>query len=1048
MRCAFRSGLASLTAPALVLVVTGVSVAQDRGSVAGRVADDFGDPLAEVVVEALSVSGYRAVARTSVGGWYELPGLVAGVYSVAFSLEGYLPHAQSVTVRAGAPSTVGVSLVPVAPASLSGVVVDQQGLVLPGAMVEAVSPGAAPLVRTTDAAGRFVIRPVRPGSWSLVASLPGFVTERIRTDVAFAEAADVSLSLALDYALAEEVVVVGSRRQAGRRSVSDSLVPVDVLTAEELASQPHADMAELLRTLAPSFNVNTQPISDAATVVRPVNFRNLASDHLLVLVNGKRRHRSAVIAWLGNGISDGSQGPDVSVVPSIAVRQVELLRDGAAAQYGSDAIAGVVNFELRDAREGASVVVSTGSFLTPNAGDPATCGGSADAGASAHSCDGIGGRAGDYSLAANVGLPVGAAGFANLSLEYGAAEPTNRAVQRADAAALVGAGNRFVRDTAQVWGNPRVDGNLKVFANLGGQLGLLRPYGHAGYAVREVKGGFYYRHPYTRGGVFEGPAVDGVPGLLVGDRRAAESDGAVSAGCPVVPVVGGVPDAGLLAAVEAHPDCFTLYSRFPGGFAPQFGGRVTDASAVGGVRYVRADGFAWDASAGVGRSFIDHYMTHTVNASLGWDTPTVFRPGSAEQLDVNVNFDLAVPLRGGFHAAAGAEWRNETFALGPGDQASWAIGPYAAQGFSSGSNGFTGYRPDTAVGRWSRANVAAYADLERRDPADRWSVAGALRLERFADFGATLNGKAAGRYVLPAGFSVRAAASTGFRAPTPGQQNAFNVTTAFIGGRLVNRGVVPPTSAVAGVHGGRQLRPERSTHYAAGLVHQTPRVSLAADAFSVRVSDRLALSQEISLTVAEVAVLLSEGIVEAGNFPVFRFFVNDFATTTQGLDLTWSVRAGPGTLGGALSRTVTRVHSIAGRVIDDYRVATLERGLPGHRWQLWARAGWGRWTLLGRYNWYGSYWDSEDARNAEGIGAVSALLAYPVYPGRGVLDVEASLALSERTDLAVGVHNALSAWPAENPYAALTVGNRYGQFSPFGFDGAYAYARLGVRWGR
>ena len=225
-------------------------------------------------------------------------------------------------------------------------------------------------------------------------------------------------------------------------------------------------------------------------------------------------------------------------------------------------------------------------------------------------------------------------------------------------------------------------------------------------------------------------------------------------------------------------------------------------------------------------------MTHTVNASLGWDTSTVFRPGSAEQLDVNVNFDLAVPLRGGFHAAAGAEWRNETFALGAGDPASWAICPYAAQGFSSGSNGFT-------VGRWSRAN-AAYADLERRDPLDRWSVAGALRLERFADFGATVNGKAAGRYALPAGLSVRAAASTGFRAPTPGQQHAFNVTTAFIGGRLVNCGVVPPTpptSAVAVEHGGRQLRPE--------------------------------------LTPDEVGVLLSEGIVEAGNFPVFRFFVKD-----------------------------------------------------------------------------------------------------------------------------------------------------------------------------
>ena len=141
MRCGVRSGLASLVAPVLVLVVTGVSVAQDRGSVAGRVADDFGDPLADVVVEVLSVSGYRAVARTSVGGWYELPGLVAGVYNLAFSLEGYLPHAQRVEVRAGVPYTVGVALAPVTPAQLSGVVVDQQGLALPGATVEAVWAG-------------------------------------------------------------------------------------------------------------------------------------------------------------------------------------------------------------------------------------------------------------------------------------------------------------------------------------------------------------------------------------------------------------------------------------------------------------------------------------------------------------------------------------------------------------------------------------------------------------------------------------------------------------------------------------------------------------------------------------------------------------------------------------------------------------------------------------------------------------------------------------------------------------------------------------------
>ena len=481
--------------------------------------------------------------------------------------------------------------------------------------------------------------------------------------------------------------------------------------------------------------MNTQPISDAATIVRPVNLRNLPPDHLLVLVNGKRRHRGAMIAWLGNGLSDGAQGPDLSSIPSIAIRQAELLRDGAAAQYGSDAIAGVLNFQLKDARRGGSVSISTGSHLTPNVGNRSGCEAAVAPGGYAHSCDAIGGRAGAYSFAGNVGLPVGESGFANLSLEYGGSDPTNRAVQRTDAQNLLDVGNTSVRDTAQVWGVPRVSDDVKAFANLGFQAGLYRPYLHANYARREVLGGFYYRHPYSRGGVFRGPEIDGGPSLLVGDRLLAESGGLSSAGCPGIPIVDGLPDSVALAAVEANPDCFTLFSRFPGGFTPQFGGTLFDGSTVAGVPYLRPDGFGWDLSAGVGRSRVHQLLTNSVNASLGPDTPTTFRPGMAEQTEVNVNFDVTVPLDAGFHLATGAEWRQEAFRLGAGERASWEIGPYAAQGFSSGSNGFNGYRPDTAAGRWARANIAAYADLEHRDDDGRWTLAAALRAEHFADFG-------------------------------------------------------------------------------------------------------------------------------------------------------------------------------------------------------------------------------------------------------------------------------------------------------------------------
>ena len=237
----------------------------------------------------------------------------------------------------------------------------------------------------------------------------------------------------------EETVVVGSRAQP--RSATESAVPVDVLSAADLVSQGTGDLNDQLRTIIPSFNTNTQPVSAASTVVRPAMLRNLAPDHTLVLVNGKRRHRSSVVDWHGgNGVALGSQGPDISVIPAIALRQVEVLRDGAAAQYGSDAIAGVLNFQLKDAASGGSVEVNTGMY---GAGD----------GESAQ-------------FAGNLGLPLGATGFANLSLEYGNSNPTDRSAYRSDARALIAAGNTHVRsERPQRWGDPDVDDDLKAFGN-------------------------------------------------------------------------------------------------------------------------------------------------------------------------------------------------------------------------------------------------------------------------------------------------------------------------------------------------------------------------------------------------------------------------------------------------------------------------------------------------------------------------------------------------------------------------------------------------------
>ena len=199
---------------------------------------------------------------------------------------------------------------------------------------------------------------------------------------------------------------------------------MDVVSSEELNNSANSDIGNVLRVTVPSFNVGTQPISDAATLVRPANLRGLSPDNTLVLVNGKRMHRAAVIAFLGGGISDGSQGPDISVIPAIAIKQLEVLRDGASSQYGSDAIAGVLNFILKDAPDGGTISAQWGETYKGD-GD-------------------------QYTIGANIGLGLGTGGFINLSGEYGESDATSRSVQRDDAAALIAAGNTAVADPAQI----------------------------------------------------------------------------------------------------------------------------------------------------------------------------------------------------------------------------------------------------------------------------------------------------------------------------------------------------------------------------------------------------------------------------------------------------------------------------------------------------------------------------------------------------------------------------------------------------------------------
>ena len=890
---------------------------------------------------------------------------------------------------------------------LSGTITDTTGFVLPGVTVEIRSADGTGPARTvvSDGAGRFTIPALPPGVYDATFTLPGFGRDA-RRGVAVAAGAPVTLDVVLAAQFEEQVVVVGSR--ARPRSVIESTVPIDAIPYEDVVSQGSTDVGDQLRTLVPSFNVNPQPVGDAARLIRPANLRGLAPDHTLVLVNGKRRHRGAVITWIGNGVSDGAQGPDISAIPAIALRQIEVLRDGAAAQYGSDAIAGVLNFQLKDDPSGGSLELHTGGY------------GAGDGGA--------------YTVAGNVGLPLGQTGFANLSLEYGNTAPTSRSVQRDDAALLIAAGNDAVAEPAQIWGSPSVEDNVKLWGNFGHLFaGGVQAYGHASYAGRRAESGFFFRNPNTRAAVFSG---DRGRTLLIGDGLDAR-DGVLdgSAGCPAVPVSAGRPDPAALARVFADRDCFSFQERFPGGFTPQFGGDVLDMSLVAGLRGQLGGGILWDASAGAGSSEVDFFIYDTVNASLGPATPTTFDPGLYRQDEIGLNIDLGYPVNDRVHLAGGAEWRDERFTIGLGDEPSWQIGPYAPQGFSAGSNGFPGFSP-IAAGAWSRANTALYGDIEVRGGDDGWSLGGALRLEDFEDFGTTTNGKLSGRLRLGGGAALRASASSGFRAPTPGQQNAFNVSTEFDHELmdLVNNGTIPSTSRVAALRGGEPLQPERSVAYTLGGVVDAGPFSLTADYFRIRLADRLALTQLFALTAPEVEGLLVEGVTSARNLQNFRFFTNHFETRTQGLDLvaTWAPPrlGGRTTLGLLFNHTATTVTRFDPAVLDALRVRELQEAIPGTRWNASVRQTLGRWRLLGRVSYYDEWFDSRDLY---------------VYHGDAVVDVEAAYTISESTTLTIGGQNAFGNDPEENPIARAK-GNRFSVQTPFGANGAFFYLRINYGW--
>lgn len=801
----------------------------------------------------------------------------------------------------------------------------------------------------------------------------------------------------------EKIAVVGSR--SAPRSIGDSPVPVDIIGGDELVKNGNSDMLNLISTTVPSLNVHSQPISDAATLIRPINLRGLSSDSTLVLLNGKRRHRASVISFLGGGINDGAQGPDLSVIPGIAMKQVEILRDGAAAQYGSDAIAGVVNFVLKDAADGGTIEIKQGEYY---AGDGTST-----------------------ELAANIGMPLTKDGFVNLSMQYKNVDATSRSVQRDDAQGLIDAGNTSVLVPAQIWGSPEINDDITIFANAGLDLdngGQAYMFGN--YSERDVRGGFYYRNPHTRGGVFSN---DGGETLEVVDTTGA-------GGCNNVPIA-GLNHQQITGAVNALPDnCFTFFQMFPGGFTPNFGGNITDTSLAIGTKGEFKDNFMngilYDFSGVVGRSESTFQLFNSVNASLGPETPTEFDAGKYIQLEKTFTADFVKYVPAGLYedltVAFGTQWTEESFEIVAGEQASWEVGPYVDQ-LSNGSNGFPGFQPQTA-GTSVRRNYAAYVDVEAEFTENLLGGI-AVRFEDYDSFGTTTNYKLTGQYRINEDWALRASHSTGFRAPTVGQANVSNVRTELNQGVLVDVGVLPATNPVAILKGATELQPEESTSIAFGVVYSGNDFFVTADYYRIDVDDRISQSAPFEVTAEDIAALKAAGVRGIDSLTSITYLTNDFDTRTQGIDIVANYSMD--LLGGRSSfamaynwndTEVTRFTNITG----EFRVSRLEDDLPNHRATFTWSQSWDDWSAFLRTNYYGSY---------QGVHADDPGLTIDAS-AKVTLDVEVSYYINDSFMVSAGAQNLLDNDP-EKLSAELSgiLGAKYYETSPMGINGGYWYLK-------
>ncbi len=862
-------------------------------------------------------------------------------------------------------------------------------------------------------------------------------------------------ALAQDDAMAEDapesvLIVTGTRRSD--RTVAESPVPIDMISGEQLSQSGLTETARLLRDLVPSLNFPQPSITDGTDAIRPATLRGLGPDQTLVLINGKRRHTAALLNINGS-VGRGSTAVDINQIPGSSIGRVEVLRDGAAAQYGSDAIAGVINFQLNDSREGGRFFVNYGGFNTRIAGVQEVTGVNGTAGqVPTLTADGVlqlntTGRDlkvtdGEVlTVSGNIGLPLGPEGFFNVTAEYRDRNDTNRAGfdprrNYTQSGPLDARELTFDRRNHR-YGDPKTE-DLNIVVNMGIPLDdSVEFYAFGTYGERKAESAGFY-------------------------RRAADNRNVVAI--------------------------------YPDGFLPLINTDTTDFAIVGGLEG-DFDGWLWDLSMSYGENTTDFRITNTLNASLGAASQTEFDAGSLaySQLMANLGVSRELEISGieQMTLSFGAEWRREEFQLGAGEPNSYIAGPVlvgtnnpfitgaGATAFAApGSQVFPGFQPVIGgvdvTNPNSRENVSLYAELDT-DITDRLNIQIAGRFEDYTDFGSTLNGKAAARFELIDGFALRGAVSTGFRAPSLQQQFFAAAATNNIGGVLVDAVTLPVNNPVAIALGATPLEAEKSFSWSAGAVFdKVDGFNLTFDYYQIDIDDRIVLTD--NLTASRDAAgnpsgsNPGRGIAEILNDAGFtsisaaRFFFNGIDTRTRGFDVIGTYRT---SIGDSATLSLTAGYNwndidITGRrstpgdlaevpgidLFGRLESERIERGQPKDRINLGADIEWNWLSATVRANRFGEVFSA-------GASPINDLVLEP----RWITDLEIRLrpeGFADGIELAVGANNLFDQYPTVNPtgratdpvtgnQANLSVNNYFlpfSSFSPFGFNGRFLYGRL------